>query len=232
MARATGVRMLAGVPSRSTRDSGSTPEGEEHAGSQSVLTDLLVGLRYAWRDPIIRTILLVLVGINAAMMGPLYVGGATLAQRELGGVGAFGVLVAAASAGALLGSLIAGSITRVRRRGIAVLVLTASLGLEVAAFCLVTNLAVAIMLALAIGASASFLAVINISWLQERAEPGLTGRVMSLAVLATMALDPISFALAGVLVEVNLKATFVGAGALLLLTAMLGATNRAMRVAD
>jgi MFS family permease len=232
MARATGVRTLAGATGRSTRISESTPEGEEHAGSQSVLADLLVGLRYAWRDPIIRTILLVLVGINAAMMGPLYVGGATLAQRELGGVGAFGVLVAAASAGALLGSLIAGSIMRVRRRGLVVLVLTASLGLEVAAFCLITNLAVAIILALAIGASASFLAVINISWLQERAEPGLTGRVMSLAVLATMALDPISFALAGVLVEVNLKATFVGAGALLLLTAMLGATNRATRVAD
>ena len=49
---------------------------------------------------------------------------------------------------------------------------------------------------------------------------------------ATTALDPISFALAGVLVEVNLKATFVGAGALLLLTASLGARSCTMREAD
>jgi hypothetical protein len=66
--------------------------------------------------------------------------------------------------------------------GLAVLALTTSLGLEVAAFCLITNLTVAIILALAIGETASFLAVINISWLQEQTEPGLTGRVMSLAV--------------------------------------------------
>jgi hypothetical protein len=206
--------------------------GEERESSQGALADLLTGVRYAWRDPIIRTILLVLVGINAAMMGPLYVGGAIQAQRELGGAGAFGTLVAGASAGALLGSLVAGSIAQVRWRGLAVLALTGSLGLEVAAFCLITNLTVSIILALAIGATASFFAVINISWLQERTEPGLTGRVMSLAVCATTALDSISFALAGALVEVNLNATFVGAGPLLLPTASLGATSRTMREVD
>jgi MFS family permease len=235
MLRATDAR----TPEGATTGPMSGPEptqdhlaGEERESSQGVLADLLTGVRYAWRDPIIRTILLVLVGINAAMMGPLYVGGAIPAQRELGGVGAFGTLAAGASAGALLGSLVAGSIAQVRRRGLAVLALTASLGLEVAAFCLITNLTVAIILALAIGATESFFAVINISWLQERTEPGLTGRVMSLAVFATTALDPISFALAGVLVEVNLNATFVGAGALLLLTASLGATSRTMREVD
>jgi hypothetical protein len=49
---------------------------------------------------------------------------------------------------------------------------------------------------------------------------------------SAVALAPISFALAGVLVEVNLEATFVGAGALLVLTALLGATSHTMRVAD
>ncbi len=226
MLRATGIRTA------DKTANGPTAKGEEDEDQQGALSDLLSGMRYAWRDPVIRTILLVLVGINAAMVGPLYVGGATLAERELGGVGAFGTLVAAASAGAVLGSLVAGSMTRVHRRGLAVLGLTASLGLEVAALCLVYNLAAAIVLALAIGASASYLGVINISWLQERSEPELTGRVMSLAVLASIALDPISFALAGVLVEVNLRATFVGAGTLLLITATLGAASQTMRVAD
>jgi hypothetical protein len=36
-------------------------------------------------------------------------------------------------------------------------------------------------LALGIGGAAGFLGVVNISWLQERSEPHLTGRVMSLA---------------------------------------------------
>lgn len=225
------VRMVKGTANGSMPHPESTPDGDEPENQQGAFSDLLAGVRYAWRDPIIRTILLVLIGINAAMVGPLYVGGATLAESQLGGVGAFGTLVAVASAGAVLGTLVAGSIKRVRRRGLAVLGLTASLGLEVAAFCLASNMMIATTLAFAIGGSASYLGVINVSWLQERSELELTGRVMSLAVFATIALDPISFALAGVLVEVNLTAMFLAAGALILLTAILGAASRTMREA-
>ncbi len=80
--------------------------------------------------------------------------------------------------------------------------------------------------------TASFLAVVNISWLQERSEPGLTGRVMSLAMFSAIALDPISYVLAGMLVELSLTVVFVAAGSLLLFTALLGATSRTMRTAD
>lgn len=55
---------------------------------------------------------------------------------------------------------------------------------------------------------------------------------MSLAMFSAVALDPVSFALAGLLVGINLTLMFVGAGALLLLTAILGAASRPMRVAD
>jgi MFS family permease len=225
------AEVMSGASMAESESAIESEESESQTGT-GTLADLLTGVRYAWQDPIIRTILLVLVGINAAMVGPLYVGGATLAENQLGGVGAFGTLVAVASAGAVLGSVIAGSIERVRRRGLAVLGLTASLGLEVAAFGFVSNLPAATALALAIGASASCLGVINVSWLQERSEAALTGRVMSLALFATIALDPISFALAGVLVEINLRAMFLGAGALLLLTAALGAASRNMRESD
>jgi len=80
--------------------------------------------------------------------------------------------------------------------------------------------------------TASFLAVVNISWLQERSRPGLTGRVMSLAMFSAIALDPISYVLAGLLVELSLTVVFLAAGGLLLLTALLGATSRTMRTAD
>ena len=80
--------------------------------------------------------------------------------------------------------------------------------------------------------TASFLAVINISWLQERSEPGLTGRVMSLAMFSAVSLDPISYVLAGMLVEVSLTAVFLSARGLLLFTALLGATSRTMRTAS
>lgn len=234
MVRAASPRTVGEVSSGSAQSSQSVPcpDEVEQQGDTGALNELLEGVRYAWQDPIVRTILLILVGINAAMVGPLYVGGATIADRHLGGVGAFGTLVAVASAGAVLGSLLAGSVERVHQRGLAVLCLTATLGVEVAAFGFVSNLAAAAALALAIGVSASCLGVINVAWLQERSAPELTGRVMSLALFATVALDPVSFALAGILVEVNLKAMFLGAGALLLLTASLGAASRRMRDSD
>jgi MFS family permease len=207
-----------------------TPGGE---GERSTTREELVeGLRYVVRDPVIRTLMLVVLGTNLAMMGPLYVGGAVLAELRLGGAGAFGTLVAAAGAGALIGIVGAGSVRRFRRRGLIELSLTGVLGIVVASIAFVPNLVVAVPLAVAIGATASFLGVITISWLQERAEPGLLGRVMSLVMFSAVALDPISFALAGALVEVNLEATFVGAGALLVLTAFLGATSATMRLAD
>jgi hypothetical protein len=110
--------------------------------------------------------------------------------------------------------------------------LTGLLGLIVGAIAFVPNLVAAVALATAIGATASFLGVITISWLQERTEPPLIGRVMSIAMFSAVALDPISFALAGFLVELDLAVMFLAAGTLLFLTALLGAASRTMREVD
>lgn len=204
----------------------------EGTGRSTAMADLVEGIRYVLRDPVFRSLLLILLCINLAMVGPLYVGGAVLAESRLGGAGAFGTLVAAAGVGSLVGVLGAGSISAFRRRGLVMLGSTGLLGLIVAAIAFVPNLATAVALAAALGVAASFLGIVNVTWLQERSEPGLTGRVMSLAMFSAVALDPISFALAGILVGIDLSATFVGAGALLLLTAILGAASPTMRAAD
>lgn len=176
--------------------------------------------------------MLVLVGINLAMAGPVYVGGSLLAEARLGGAGAFGTLIAVAGVGALVGAAGAGSLGRVRRRGLVELGATAVIGVGVGGLAFAPNLLVVGLLAALVGMTASFMAVMNISWLQERSEPALTGRVMSLAMFSAIALDPISYVLAGILVEVSLPAVFLAAGGLLLLTAILGATSRTMRTAD
>lgn len=205
---------------------------ESERGRGNTRAEFIEGARYVLRDPVIRSLLLIVLGTNLAMMGPLYVGGAVLAESRLGGAGAFGTLVAAAGVGSLIGIVGAGSMGSFRRRGLIELALTGLLGIIVAAIAFVPNLAVAVAVATAIGATGSFLGVITISWLQERAEPRLIGRVMSLAMFSAVALDPVSFALAGILVGINVTAMFAGAGALLLLTALIGAASRTMREVD
>ena len=205
---------------------------EEDEGQSGARIEFSEGIRYVWSDGVIRSLLLILLCTNLAMMGPLYVGGAVLAESRLGGAGAFGILVGAAGVGALIGVVGAGSVSRFRRRGLIELGLTGLLGIIVGAIAFVPNLAAAIAIATAIGATSSFLGVVTISWLQERTQPALIGRVMSFAMFSAVALDPISFALAGILVELDLTSMFLAAGALLLLTAILGALSRTMREAD
>jgi MFS family permease len=225
---------LFGSVARAAKTSGSQASdvSEEDNVQGGARIEFGEGLRYVWRDGVIRSLLLILLCTNLAMMGPLYVGGAVLAESRLGGAGAFGTLVGAAGVGALVGVAVAGSVSRFRRRGLIELGLTGLLGLIVGAIAFVPNLTAAIVLATAIGATSSFLGVITVSWLQERTEPALIGRVMSFAMFSAVALDPISFALAGVLVGINLEAMFLAAGALLLLTAVSGAISRTMRRAD
>jgi MFS family permease len=225
---------LFGAVARAAKPSGSQAGevSEEDKGPSGARIEFSEGIRYVWRDGVIRSLLLILLCTNLAMMGPLYVGGAVLAESRLGGAGAFGTLVGAAGVGALIGVVGAGSVSRFRRRGLIELGLTGLLGITVGAIAFVPNLVVAIALATAIGATSSFLGVITISWLQERTEPRLIGRVMSFAMFSAVALDPISFALAGVLVELDLTAVFLAAGTLLLLTAVLGALSPTMREVD
>lgn len=218
---------VAGPTETGTRD---TPQ--EGRGPSNTRAELVEGARYVLRDPVIRSLMLIILGTNLAMIGPLYVGGAVLAESRLGGAWAFGTLVAAAGAGSLIGIVGAGSVGNFRRRGLIELSLTALLGFIVAGIAFVPNLVIAIVVATAIGATGSFLGIITISWLQERVEPRLLGRVMSLAMFSAVALDPISFALAGILVGINVTAMFVGAGSLLLLTALLGTASRTMRDVD
>jgi MFS family permease len=223
-----GAVARAAKPSRP--QAGDVPE--EDKGQSGARIEFSEGIRYVWSDGVIRSLLLILLCTNLAMMGPLYVGGAVLAESRLGGAGAFGTLVGAAGVGALIGVVGAGSVSRFRRRGLIELGLTGLLGIIVGAIAFVPNLAAAIAIATAIGATSSFLGVVTISWLQERTQPALIGRVMSFAMFSAVALDPISFALAGILVELDLTSMFLAAGALLLLTALLGALSRTMREAD
>jgi len=193
---------------------------------------ILDGLRYAWRDPLLRTMLFVLAAINLAAIGPMIVGGAVLAEERLGGAGSLGVLFSAFGGGSLVGLLVAGAAGRPRRRGVTMLGATALIGLGLGALGFVPGLVSACAAAVAMGVGAGYLGVVLVSWLQERAEPALRGRVMSLVMFCVVALDPVSYAFAGVLVARSLTLTFVTAGTLMLAAVLFGAASSPVRKFD
>jgi len=86
--------------------------------------------------------------------------------------------------------------------------------------------------ALAMGITGIATGVINtygISWLQRRTDPGMQGRVMSLVMLASMGLTPVSYAASGAIADVNPTLLFVVAGGMILVCAAGAAASRSVR---
>jgi hypothetical protein len=63
--------------------------------------------------------------------------------------------------------------------------------------------------------------IVALSWLQGRVEPAMIGRVMAITMLMGFGTTPLSYAVAGWLLDVNATAMFTGAAAIVLATTML-----------
>jgi hypothetical protein len=69
----------------------------------------------------------------------------------------------------------------------------------------------------------------GISWLQRRTVPAMQGRVMSLVMLASVGLVPISLAVSGAIAQVNPTLLFLVSGGLILLATAGAASSRTVR---
>ncbi|KOG55382.1 transporter, partial [Streptomyces varsoviensis] len=80
-----------------------------------------------------------------------------------------------------------------------------------------------------VGLGSAFLGVVIVATLQERVPERLLGRVLSLVVLATVAFDPFSYVLAGVLLPYGTTTLFLVCGGAVLGCAVLVAASPAIR---
>jgi MFS family permease len=190
---------------------------------------LVEGVRFAWSDPVIRVTLMVLVVLNVGVAGPVLVGGAVLAEERFGGAGNLGVLMSGFGAGALAGLLVAGATSTPKRRGLVLIATVCGLGVGLGALGQCSSIAVATVAAAAMGVCAGYLGVVLVAWLQERVPLGLQARIMSLVAFAALALDPLSYALAGWLIPAGAELLFGACGALVLLTGLAAAASRMVR---
>ncbi|MFD7448690.1 MFS transporter [Kitasatospora sp. NPDC059827] len=210
---------------RRTGDRDDKGDGDEQPGNLRALT---TGLGYAWREPVVRGMLAAIALINLAVVGPVLVGGAVLADQRLGGAGALGIVLSGFGAGSLAGSLAAGR-RPPARRGRTVVGGVAAIGAGMVGLAAVTQVLTATAVASLIGLGSGFLGVVVVSTLQERVPEPLLGRVLSLVVLATVAFDPFSYVLAGALLPYGTTPLFLTSGGAVLTCAALVATSPAIR---
>ncbi|MFE9411522.1 MFS transporter [Streptomyces sp. NPDC006704] len=199
-------------------------EGEQLSTARA----LGAGLSYAWREPVVRGMLAAIALINIAVVGPVLVGGAVLADQRLGGAGSLGIVLSGFGGGSLAGSLVAGW-RPPARRGWTVAGGVAAIGAGMAGLAAVDDVVAATAVVSLIGLGSAFLGVVVVATLQERVPQRLLGRVLSLVVLATVAFDPFSYMLAGVLVPLGTTPLFLVCGSAVLACAALVALSPAIR---
>ncbi len=117
----------------------------------------------------------------------------------------------------------AGVIARVPRLGSVVLAIGVGLGIGLAFVGMAPNVPIALVTLAAIGLGVGFINVHVISWLQGRTAEEMRGRVMSLVMLGSFGLAPLSFALAGIVVDLGAVPVMFGiAGAIVVGASLLG----------
>jgi MFS family permease len=199
------------------------PGPEAGAAEGSFLAMVASGIRYVLADRALLTIMLISLVLNFGLNGPVMVGAPWLAdQRFSAGPAGLGLLMASWSAGALIGVVVAGSIV-LRRQARAILVAVVACGAGEALVGVLPSL-LGVWLALAVlGVAIGYANIVAISWIQARVDRAMTGRVMSLVMLMGVGITPLSIAVSGVLIDIDATALFVGAGLLILITAVLSA---------
>jgi MFS family permease len=190
----------------------------------SLLATVREGLGYAWSDPAVRSLILLTAAFNFAFTGPLSVGLPFMADHSLGGGSAtFGILLSGFGAGALVGAVAAGSISHVPRLGTVVLLISSGLGIGLGLLGIAPNVATALGLTAAMGIGIGFINVRVVSWLQGRTAPAMRGRLMSMVMLGSIGLAPVSYAVAGAVVDLGpIPLMFGVAGAIVVLASLAG----------
>ena len=183
--------------------------------ASSVIEDIRAGFRYVMRSPGLRAMILVSLAGNFLIVGPFEIGVPVIAYTRLPeGAAAFGVLMSAFGGGSLVGLALAAMLPKPRPSLFAYVVIGAiSLaGLGLVALPFVHSTVVAAAFIAVSGMAIGFGNLHGMTWAQARIAPELMGRVMSVMIMGSVGLVPVSMLVAGAAVQVSLDGMLIVAG--------------------
>ena len=213
------------------RGGGPGSSSTEPTPKESIWTAILSGLQWVWKDKPLRLIFWVIAAVNFLFVGPLLVGIPVLAARRLPeGATAFGLLMSAFSAGNLGGFLAAGLLPKPNGKHMRILLISllAAFGLALGTMGMLYVTWVGFTLLLLLGLGNGYVTLILFTWIQTHTPKTMLGRVMSLLMLSSNGLLPISQSISGAAGSWNMVWLFGGAGVLILLVSLWAARHPAL----
>ena len=191
--------------------------------ARNILTSIREGVAYLWGDNLLRTLFILMVAANFLFNGPVIVGIPVLADvRMAGSAAAYGTIMSAFGGGNLLGILASNSLIQLlkHRLGAFMVAVIVSFGVGLGFLSIVTSMPAAFAIMLVMGSGNGVLGIALITFLQRKTPREMLGRVMSLVMLASLGLQPISQALTGAAIKVSLAGLFVVVGIFMMFVAI------------
>jgi MFS family permease len=178
----------------------------EPVQEQNMLQSIKEGFLYAKSSPFIIALMLFAVFLNLFVMGPLQMGLPLFVKNVLNGSTLdYSYIEGALASGMLVGSVIIGVLNVNKKRGKVVLFAVMFQGLAFILFSFTSVLWHSIVAIFLLGASFSIVNVPIISAIQSSVMEEMIGRIMSLLILASMGLIPLSFAITSFILTFNVS---------------------------
>ena len=206
-------------------------EGAKKAAS-GVFDSIRDGILYVFKDATLKIVFPITMGLNILINGPFAVGIPVVSRTRFPeGAAAFGLIMSLFGGGALLGIILAGVLPKPSKKTLGTISLSvlSVMGIGLAVIGISPTMYVAASAALMMGIANGYANINMITWLQQKVAPEMTGRVMSLVMFAAVGLNPVSTALAGALIGINVTTLLVCAGALMTLFTLSAAFSPAVR---
>lgn len=200
--------------------------------AENLWTAIRESISFVGHDVVLRSFFLITAAITLLINGPMGIGVPMLAETRFPeGAAAFGIIMSAFGGGMLLGTMLAGMLPKPApsRFGQMLLLVTSGLGIGMAALGFVSSTGLAAVVGLGMGLANGYIVVLFITWLQNRTPAAMLGRMMSLLMFSLVGLSPISTALAGALVKIDLTMLLAGAGTALALLTLASMANPDLR---
>ncbi|WP_369164205.1 MFS transporter [Streptomyces sp. AFD10] len=159
--------------------------------------DLVDGLRYIRRHPLLGPLMLVIALSELGFVGPLNLGLILLSEQRGWGASGMGWIVAGFAGGAAGSALLLAVRGRVPRAGLVMGVLALVGGAGIAALAQVPSVAAAAATAAGVGLTAGLAGALCGALVQTAADPAYLGRVTSVSTLFTYAVIPLSYPVTG-----------------------------------
>lgn len=195
---------------------------------QTVWRSILEGIRSVRADQPLAALMLLATVINFCLTGPIAVGLPYLASSRFHSPTAFAALLSSVASGGLLGAVLAG-LWKIRHKGWLMLGGSAFIGLCIASIGLLPKLRMIAAVLVLTGIAAGLVNLHILTWIQQRVDTAMRGRVMSVLMVASIGLMPLSLAAGGLLAQWSLKWMFLIAGVATIVVSAVSARLRTLR---